>query len=401
MQISGKKEIGSVEFIALVAFIMLLTALAIDIMLPAFDDLREYFGLGSESTATAQIVTFFFLGQVGQLVFGPLADRYGRIRIMRIGFALYIGGCLAAAFSPSLEFIFLARFVVGLGAAALSVSATTSVRDRFAGDKMARTMSFILTIFLCVPIFAPILGALILSISSWQVVFLTPPVIAIFVFFWSFRLPESLPPEKRLKLNLPTVLGSAREVLGNPTFVRYAAITTILFSALSSFVGSSERIVSEIYGRPDLFIWVFSGMGVVLAFSTFLNAQLVGRFGAQRTGRSMIVVYLVAAVLLLVLSLASQGSPALLLFFVFIALLQGLNVAIEPNNGALAMESLGSTAGMAAAIYGTSFFVIGSLIGSMIDRMLVDSVMPLVVAYVIAGTLSALLAFAGRSTARQ
>src|SRR3954462_12988194 len=117
----NKKEIGSVEFIALVACIMLLTALAIDIMLPAFGEVRTYFGLGAESTATANIVTFFFLGQIGQIVFGPLADRYGRIPILRTGFALYIGGCLAAALVPSLSLILAARFVAGLGAAALSM----------------------------------------------------------------------------------------------------------------------------------------------------------------------------------------------------------------------------------------------------------------------------------------
>src|SRR4051794_13806634 len=151
------------------AFIMLLTAVAIDIMLPAFGQLRTYFGLAPDSTATSQIVTFFFLGQIGQLLFGPLADRYGRMPVLRAGFALYIGGCIAAAFSPTLSLILAARFVVGLGAAALSVGAVTSVRDRFMGDKMARTMSLIMTIFLFVPIVAPIVGTAILSISSWQV----------------------------------------------------------------------------------------------------------------------------------------------------------------------------------------------------------------------------------------
>src|ERR1041384_4126339 len=152
------KDVGSVEFIVMMAFFMLLTAIAIDIMLPAFGQLRAYFHLPEDSTTTAQIVTFFFMGQAGQLIFGPLSDRYGRLVPMRIGFLLYIIGCIAAALSPSLTLIFAARFVAGLGAAALSVSAVSCVRDRFAGDKMARTMSLIMTIFLFVPIIAPILG---------------------------------------------------------------------------------------------------------------------------------------------------------------------------------------------------------------------------------------------------
>src|ERR1700710_3016170 len=111
---SNTKEIGTIEFIALVACLMLLTALAIDIMLPSFGELRLYFHLGPESTVTADIITFFFVGQIGQLAFGPLSDRYGRLWVMRIGFALYIGGCVAAALLPSLSLILVARFVAGL-----------------------------------------------------------------------------------------------------------------------------------------------------------------------------------------------------------------------------------------------------------------------------------------------
>lgn len=398
MQSDIKREIGSVEFIVLVAFIMLLTAVAIDIMLPAFGQLRAYLGLAPDSTATAQIVTFFFMGQIGQLAFGPLADRYGRLPIMRTGFVLYIGGCIAAAFSPSLNLILAARFVVGLGAAALSVGAVTSVRDRFMGDKMARTMSLIMTIFLFVPVIAPIVGTFILSLSSWHIVFLTPAFVGIFVFIWSFRLRESLPPERRLDLDVATLARSTKQVLGNRVFVRYTLIVTILFSAFSSYVSSSEHMISEIYGRPEIFTLIFGGIGITMAIFTFLNSRLIGRFGAQRTVRSLLVVYMVLAVVLLGLTVAFQGKPNLFIFFGIVALLQGIYVAAEPNSSALALEPLGSTAGMAAAIYGTSFFVVGSFLGSFIDRQLVNSVTPLAVGYLITSLIAVALVFAGRTS---
>jgi MFS transporter, DHA1 family, multidrug resistance protein len=150
------KTIGQREFIALTACITLSIALAIDIMLPAFAEVRQAFHLGADSTVTARIVTFFFLGQLGQLLFGPLSDSVGRLPVMRLGFALYIGGCVVAALSPNLTVMLAARFVVGMGAAALSVSAQASVRDRFVGDTMARTLSLVQTIFLLVPIVAPL-----------------------------------------------------------------------------------------------------------------------------------------------------------------------------------------------------------------------------------------------------
>lgn len=385
------KEIGSREFIVLVACIMLLTALAIDIMLPAFDALREYFRLGEESTATASIVTFFFLGQIGQIIFGPLSDRFGRILILRLGFALYISGCIAAALLPDFNLILAARFVVGMGSSAMSVCATASVRDRFAGDKMARTMSLILTIFLCVPVVAPILGSLILSLSSWQVVFLTPAILAIPIFVWSLRLNESLTVQHRSKLDVPTLRKSARYITGNRTFMRYTAITTILFSAFSSYISSSERMISEIYGRPDLFVWIFGAIGVTMACFSFLNAQLVERFGAKRTIRNLLWVYFGLVAVLFVVTVTQNGTPNIFIFFALVGVLQGVNVAVEPNSSALALEPLESAAGMAAAIYGTSFFVFGAAVGSVIDRALIDTVMPLAVGYAIAGVLTVAL----------
>lgn len=204
---------------------------------------------------------------------------------------------------------------------------------------------------------------------------------------WSFRLNESLPPERRLALSWQSFAHSTRQVVGNKTFIRYAAITTVLFSAFSSYIGSSERIVSQIYGRPDLFSWIFAGGGLVMALCTFLNAQLAARFGARKTIRVLLTMFVIAAVMLLGLTLV-EGLPNIFLFFVFVALLSGINTAIEPNSSALALEPMGERAGMAAALYGTSFFVIGAVAGSFINLLLIDSILPLVVAYFIVGLIT-------------
>jgi DHA1 family bicyclomycin/chloramphenicol resistance-like MFS transporter len=392
-------QIKSAEFISLVACIMLLTALAIDIMLPTFDAIRDHFGLGRESTATAQIVTFFFLGQMGQLIFGPLSDRFGRLPVLRTGFVLYIGGCIATAALPSLEGILAARFVVGMGAAAMLVSAVATVRDRFVGNTMARTMSLILTIFLTVPIVAPLLGSFILNVSNWRIVFLSPAIVAAAIFAWSFRLSESLPPAHQQPLDVLSLLRSAKHLARTRNFVRYTAITTILFAAFSSYIASSERMITEIYGQPTLFVGIFAGVGAIMPLFTFLNAQLVTRFGARRTVKWLLAVYLILASLLLSLTLTGQGPPNIFIFFAFIAVLQGINVAAEPNSSALALEPVGSIAGMAAAIYGTSYLVVGALMGSLIDRLLVDSVTPLSVAYFIEGSLVLILVYRDRTSA--
>ena len=376
---------------------MTLTALGIDIMLPVFAELRSYFGLSHESTATADIITFFFMGQIAQFIFGVLSDRYGRLPILRLGFPLYIVGGVAAAFAPTLPLMFAARFIAGMGASALLTTTIAGVRDRFVGDQMAHTMSLIFTIFLFTPVIAPFLGSLILSIASWRMVFLTPPIIAAIVFAWSLlRLEESLPREKRIAINWPNLRHSVRTILKNGAFLRYTMITTLLFSALSSYVSSSERIVGEIYGKPHLFKWIFGSMGLLMACCSFLNSYLSAHFGARRSVKGLLILYTVIAGFLLLFTMTAGQPPDMLIFFIAIALLMSLNLAVEPNSSALAMEPLGDMAGLASATYGTFFFFIGSTVGSMVSHFMVNGVLPLVVCFFGVGAAALLLALSDR-----
>lgn len=375
---------------------MTLTALGIDIMLPAFAELRQHFGLDETSTVTAQIISFFFMGQISQLLFGVLSDRFGRISILRIGFPLYIVGGLAAAFSPNMSVMFMARFVAGMGASAVFMTTIAGVRDRFKGDQMAKTMSLILSIFLFTPILAPFLGIAILSVFNWQIVFLTPPVFAVLVFIWSFRLEESLPEHRRSPLKFQSMMSAALHVLSNRTFLRYTFITTVLFMVFSSYIGSSEYIIGEIYQRPDLFVWIFAGIGVLLSISSYFNSRLTMIFGAKRTLNMMTVAYTVVAILLLLFTWWQGDPPDMTTFFIMVALLVVLNVTIEPNSSALALEEMGEHAGMAASIYGTSFFFIGASVGAVISEMLSVSLLPMILGFVFCGLVSTFLALGDR-----
>ena len=393
-----KKRMGmrAGEFIALSASTMMLTALGIDIMLPAFPALRQHLGLGADSTAPAQVISFFFMGQVVQVIFGALSDRYGRLAILRIGFPLYIVGGIAATFAPTLPLILVARFLAGMGASAVFMITIAGVRDRFVGDQMARTMSLILTIFLFTPVIAPFLGVAILSLASWQAVFLTPPLFAVFVFLWSLRLEESLPLEQRRSLKWASLNGSVRKVLGNKAFLRYTIVTTLLFSALSSYVASSEHIVGTIYKRPALFPWIFAGIGLLMSACSLINSRLSTKYGARRSIRGLLIVYTVAGTFLLVWTLATGDPPAMSVFFACVATMLAINLAVEPNSSALALEPMGEMAGIASSIYGTLFFTVGALLGSVISLLLVDGVFPLVAGFFAIGIASLLLIFSDR-----
>jgi DHA1 family bicyclomycin/chloramphenicol resistance-like MFS transporter len=384
------------EFIALSACTMMLTALGIDIMLPVLAELRKHFGLPADSTMTSRIISFFFMGQIVQIIFGVLSDRFGRLAILRLGFPLYIIGGIIAAFSPSLKIMLAARFIAGTGASAVLMTTIASVRDRYSGDQMARTMSLIFTIFLFTPVIAPFLGIAILSVSSWQMVFLTPPLFAIIVFVWSLRLEESLPPDQRSSLNWMNIVKNIRAVMSNRTFVRYTATTTLLFTALSSYVASSEHIVGEIYGRPELFAWLFAGIGLGMAVFTLTNSRLSVKYGARRTIKFLLVAYTLVAGILLFYTVAFNDPPSITVFFIAIALLMAINLAVEPNSSALAMEPVGNMAGLASALYGTFFFSVGASLGSVISYLMTDRVLPLVLSCFIIGMISLVLVFTDR-----
>lgn len=381
------------EFIALSAATMTLTALGIDIMLPAFGEIRNHFGLAQESTTTAQIISFFFMGQVAQIIFGTLSDRFGRLPILRVGFPLYIIGGLAAAFAPSIELMLTARFVAGVGASAVFMITIAGVRDRFVGDHMARIMSLVFTIFLFTPVVAPFLGVAILSVSSWRMVFLTPPLFAVVVFLWSLRMEESLPRDQHASLRWVSMIASIQVVIRNKIFLRYTATTTLLFAALSSYVASSEHIVGEIYGRPELFAWIFAGMGLVMSLSSFFNSRLTSRFGARRSIKWLLVAYVMVAGFLLLATSVWGDPPRMSLFFSALIALMAINLAVEPNSSALALEPMGDRAGMASSVYGTVFFFIGATLGSIISHLMVNGVYPLVVSFFVIGVIAVILVF--------
>ncbi|MEX1092719.1 MAG: MFS transporter, partial [Acidimicrobiia bacterium] len=148
----GRRSIGRIEFIALMALLMSIAALSVDLMLPAMGDIRDEFGLEPDSTAVAGLVTAFILGvALSQIVYGILADRYGRKPLIYAGLAIFLIGATASVFAPSFGFLLAARFVWGLGAAGPRVLTLSIVRDTHEGSEMAKLMSFILAVFVLVP----------------------------------------------------------------------------------------------------------------------------------------------------------------------------------------------------------------------------------------------------------
>lgn len=366
----------------MVAAIMASTALGIDLMLPAFGDIRSAFGLPSDSTAVAGIVTAYFVGlAIAQLFYGPVADRFGRKATLYAGYSLYVVGAVGAAFAPSLVALYLARFVWGVGAAGPRVVALSVIRDRFEGERMARAMSFVMAIFIVVPVLAPAIGAGILAVSSWRWVFASCALYAVAVALWSRRLPETLKPEHRLDLKMARVLAAGRFVIGNRQTLGYTMAIAALFGAFSSYLASSELVIRDVFGRPELFPVIFGSIAAVLGAAMLVNGTLVGRFGVRRLAHTALVVFILLGGGLTAFAVLTGGTPPMWWYLALLAATLGFYGLIFPNFNTIAMTPMGAVAGTAAAVIGTVSTAGGALIGAVLDRRFDGTVIPLTLGF--------------------
>jgi MFS transporter, DHA1 family, multidrug resistance protein len=383
------RRLGHVEFTALLAMSMALAALGIDIMLPAFGVIRADLGLAADSTAVAGLVTTYFLGlAIGQLVYGPVSDRYGRKPLMFAGFAVFAVGAVATAVAPTLPLLLAARFLWGLGAAGPRAITLAIVRDRFEGDEMSRAMSMIMAVFILVPVIAPTIGAIGISLVSWRWVFAACAVFAVALTVWMTRMVESLAPENRRPLQWGRLVEAGRIVVANRITVGYTLAMTAMYGAFISYLASSEIIFGEVFGVGDRFPQYFGGLAAVMGVAMLVNSRIVVRVGARRLSHGVLGVYLGASAVLLVASRVGGGSPSLLVFLVVMAVVLAAHALVIPSFNSLAMQPMGEVAGTASSLIGTVQVAGGALLGALLDRAFDGTAVPLAAGFVVLGVLA-------------
>lgn len=363
----------------LLAMSMAMAALGIDFMLPAFGAIRSDLSLPPQSTAVAGLVTAYFLGlAAGQLVYGPVSDRYGRRVTLFIGYGVYALGALAAAISPTLSLLFVSRFIWGVGAAGPRVVTLAVIRDRFEGERMSQVMSFVMAVFILVPIMAPSLGSAVIAVVSWRWLFGVCVALAVAMALWSWqRLPETLHDEHRLELRFGRIMRAARLVVSHRRTAAYTLAMTALYGVFTSYIGSSEIIFGETFGRPSDFPIIFGGLAAVMGASMLLNARVVRRVGTRRLAHIVLIAYVIAATVLVSIALATGGRPPLWLFLVGLAAMLSAHALLIPNFNTIAMAPMARIAGTASAVIGAVQIAVGALLGSLLDRAFDGTVRPL------------------------
>ncbi len=365
------------ELLTMISAIMALMALGIDLMLPAFDDIRAAYDLGASSPETGKVITVFFMGlAVAQLVYGPLADRYGRKPVLYLGSTIYLVGAVGSALAPTFELLLLSRFVWGIGAAGSRVVATAIVRDRFEGTAMAKAMSQVMAVFMLVPVLAPTIGTGLIAVLPWRSVFWFCAVCAVIITLWSLRLRESLDPAHRRPFRFVSSVRGYAEVARTRVTAGYTISTIFLQGVFTSYLASSELLISDVFDRRAQFPIIFGLVATLFGIGALVNGRVVERVGIHRLINGVYAILIPLTAVSVVVSVSSGGRPSFWLFMPLLALTLGSFMFLMPNLNTAALAPVGHLAGTASALSGSARMAGGAVLGTLVSAQVSDSTTP-------------------------
>jgi len=380
------------EFIFLVALLTAMVAMSIDTMLPAIGTIASDFGV-SDPNQRQYIITSFFAGMtIGTLLYGPISDSTGRKPAIFAGLLIYLAGSALCLFSTSFEMMLAGRALQGFGAASPRIVSMAMVRDGQGGAAMARIMSFVMSVFMLVPILAPSIGQLVLFVASWRMIFVGFIGMAVIAaLLLELRQEETLPREKRVSFSAGNLWKAAVEFFHYPMAWGYTIVVGFIFAAFIVYLGTSQQIFAEQYEQGDLFAVWFGGFAVAIAFAMIFNGRMVMRHGMRTLSKWAVRGCILFSAVFLVVALIYTGHPPLWTLGAYLFGTFFCCGILFGNYNAMAMEPVGHIAGMAAAISGTLSSLVAIGIGTWIGQQYDGTVMPLVYGFLSMGFVAMLL----------
>lgn len=377
-------KIGDREFVALMAMLQALQALAIDAMLPALGVLSDDLGAATPNERQLVVAVFLIASGLTSLFPGALADRFGRRPVLFVSLAGYVLMNLAGALAPSFTVLLVTRGLAGAFSSGLLVMTGAIIRDRYEGDKMAKTQSLVSMVFMIVPMAAPSLGQAILLVADWRWIFAMMAGLGGAVAVWAWlRVPETLHPEFRQTIEPRTIADNMRKVFVTRSAVGYVVGLSIIQAGLFGYINTSQQLIAEHFGAGTDFPLIFGGMALAMAFCSLTNSRIVERFGARRVSHWAVLAYIVVGALQLIV--AMRGHETLLQF----SLLMGLNLClmgfIGANFQAIALQPFARTAGAAASVQAFMRLMVGASLGAVIGQAYDGTARPLAAALLGAG----------------
>lgn len=371
----------------MMAAIFGLQALGIDVMLPALEIIGDFYK--TTNANDQQLIVFAFILGFGfpQLVFGPISDRFGRKILLQVSLVGYLITAFLCMIAPTFESLLFIRLLQGVCCAGTRVSAGAMIRDLYAGRSMASILSLVYTVFMIVPILAPALGTAIMAIADWRWVFGILGIFSAVLFIWSsIRLPQTLKDEDRRPFSLEKISEGFMTVLTHRTSMGYMIASGIIFGCLFAFIGASEQVFDEVFGRGERFYLYFAGIAGLLAVMNYSNSIFVEKFGMRRISHGVVLIFI--ALSLINLGWMHFVGQDFWVFYILFVLTFGCFGMMGANFASLAMEPMGEIAGTANAIYGFATMTLSTFLGIIVARAFDNTVRPLLIAYVILGLAS-------------
>ncbi len=386
MMVNAKdnKPVPFVEFVALMAILTSLAAMSIDGILPALPEIGKSLGVQREND-NQLILTLFFLGMAfGQMIYGPLSDSIGRKPANYIGLGLYMSGALMALAATNFPVMLIGRVMQGIGAAGPRIITVAIIRDQYQGRAMARVMSFVTTVFIMVPIVAPLVGQTILLVAHWRAIFGLYLGLAIIASIWfTLRQPETLAPDRRLPFSVARPAAAIREIFANRLAFGYTITMGLVFGGFIGYLSSAQQIFQEIYGLGKLFPLYFGALAISIGGASFLNGSLVMRYGMRLLSRVALRTFSGFSLIFLIISVIMAGQPPLWSLMTYFFLSFFCVGMLFGNLSALAMETLGHIAGIGAAVIGSLSTLISLFLGTLIGQSYNGTIIPIVSGFAI------------------
>jgi DHA1 family bicyclomycin/chloramphenicol resistance-like MFS transporter len=361
--------------------------LCIDMYLPALPRISQ--DLHSSASAVQLSLTACLIGlAVGQVLIGPLSDRLGRRKPLFFGLAAFILASAACALAPNIAALIALRFVQGVGGSAGLVVAQAIVRDQYSGIMAARFFSVLMLVTGAGPILAPQIGAELLHLGSWRLLFVTL-ALAGFVLLGiaALRLPETLPESSRSTGTFFEAAQTMRSVATDRNFLVNALACAFGFGTIFAYIAGSSFVMENVYGlSPQMFSLVFALNAIGLVVGSQINGRIVGRFGSPRLLTAGLVGVAVGGVAMLVLALASFGGLAGMLCCT-VVVITSLGF-IGPNATALALNDFPHAAGSASALLGLMRFSCGAAVAPLVGLGGPADVRPLAIVMAACGALA-------------
>ncbi|MDA8595235.1 multidrug effflux MFS transporter [Flavobacteriaceae bacterium] len=375
------QKTSNLEFIALMASLMALASLSIDALLPGLDAIGK--AVGTVDPQENQYIIFsIVLGLgIGQLFSGALSDSIGRKPVMYLGCIIFAGASLICIFSNSLELMLVGRLLQGVGLSGPRSVSIAMIRDKYAGNIMAKIMSYITVIFILAPIIAPTFGKFLMDLWGWESIFYSQLIFGIIVTLWLYtRQEETLVKKDRKKWNYTLFTQGIQVFFKAPSAVIYTVISGVISAPFLTYISASHQIFSDQYNLGEIYPYIFSALAGGIGLATFINGSLVMKYGMRKMAvYPMLVMGLTS--LLYILLFGSQGNPSSSIFITFLAVILFSMGFVFGNINALAMQPLGRIAGIGSSINGFLSTLISVPLAALLGHYIQDSAIALFIGF--------------------